>query len=150
MGTQIQSSGKSTGRRRRGHAMMSEINVTPFVDVMLVLLVIFMITAPLMTAGVQIELPKTAAKAISAPDNAPLEITLDGKGKIFFGDTAVKSGEMQEKLRAIFAEAPDRRVYIRGDQTLDYGQVMQVMAAVNTAGFTKVALITDPAKAQTQ
>ena len=142
---QVQSAQKS-GRRRRGHSMMSEINVTPFVDVMLVLLVIFMVTAPLVTAGVQLDLPKAQARAVNAPDSAPLEIALDNRGRIFIGEAAIKLEAMPTKLAAIFAEAPERRVYIRADQSLDYGQVMQVMTVVNTAGFTKIALLTDPAK----
>lgn len=138
---------KLTGRSkgRRGHAMMSDINVTPFVDVMLVLLVIFMITAPLLTAGVSVDLPKAQAKAVSQQDNAPLEIALDGKGGIYIGETKVTLPRMQEMLSEIAQENPDKRVYIKADQKLDYGKVMDVMAAVNGSGFTKIALITDPA-----
>lgn len=130
------------GSRSRG--VMAEINVTPFVDVMLVLLVIFMVTAPLMTAGVSVDLPKAQAKAISQQDNAPLEVGVDRKGDLFVGDTKVDITRMKAMLTAIALEAPDRRVYIRADQSLDYGKVMKVMAAVNTAGFTKIALVTDP------
>ena len=133
-----------SGTRRRDYGIMSEINVTPFVDVMLVLLVIFMITAPLLTAGVAVNLPKAKAKAISQQDNAPLEVSLDGRGNIYMGDTKVTEDRLAAMLEAIAAEAPDRRVYIRADQSLDYGRVMAVMAAVNTAGFTKIALVTDP------
>jgi biopolymer transport protein TolR len=133
------------GRKlRRAHGVMADINVTPFVDVMLVLLVIFMITAPLMTAGVQVDLPKAKAKAISQQDNAPLEISLDNKGGIFMGEKRVTLETLGGMLGAIAAEAPDRKVYIRADNKLDYGKVMNVMAAVNTAGFTKIALVTDP------
>jgi biopolymer transport protein TolR len=148
MAGQMQSGGK--GRRRRGHAMMAEINVTPFVDVMLVLLVIFMVTAPLVTAGVQLDLPKVQAKSVSAPDNAPLEIALDNSGRVYFGDTVVKPDEIVPKLAAIYAEAPERRIYIRADQGLDYGRVMGLMTTVNNAGFTKIALLTDPAKLKTK
>ena len=133
------------GRKtRRAYGVMADINVTPMVDVMQVLLVIFMITAPLMTAGVQVDLPKAQAKAISEQDNAPLEITVDGKGNIHMGETKVTLERLNGMLVAIVAEAPDRRVYIRADQSLDYGKVMGVMAAVNAAGFTKIALVTDP------
>ena len=139
--------GKIVGRggsRRRDFGVMAEINVTPFVDVMLVLLVIFMITAPLLTAGVAVDLPKTRAKAISQQDNAPLEIALDAQGNIYMGDVRVIEDKMSAMLEAIALEAPDRRVYIKADTGLDYGRVVGVMAAVNLAGFTKIALVTDP------
>lgn len=132
------------GRRRRAHGVMAEINVTPFVDVMLVLLVIFMITAPLLTAGVQIDLPKADAQAIGQQDNAPLEIALDRNGNIFIGESKVTVDRMAGMLQAIAAETTDRRVYIKADQRLDYGKVMEVMAAVSRLGFTKIALVTDP------
>jgi biopolymer transport protein TolR len=140
--------GGGGGRGRRQRAVMADINVTPMVDVMLVLLVIFMITAPLLTAGVEVNLPKAKAKAISQQDNKPLEISLDAKGNIAMGDTKMRQEEMVAKLTAIAAETPDLRIYIRADSRLDYGKVMVVMAAVNTAGFTKIALVTDPTQAQ--
>lgn len=127
---------------------MSEINVTPMVDVMLVLLVIFMITAPLLSAGVAIDLPKAKAKAISQQDNKPLEISLTTKGEIYLGDARVSQDKLASLLKAIAAETTERRVYIKADQKLDYGKVMVVMAAVNTAGFTKIALVTDPTSAK--
>jgi biopolymer transport protein TolR len=136
--------------RRRAHAVMADINVTPMVDVMLVLLVIFMITAPLLTAGVSVDLPKAKAKAISQQDNAPIEITVDSHGTIFMGKTTVKLERLKGILSAIAQENKDRRVYIRADSHLSYGQVIAVMAAVNTSGFTKVALVTDPTTAQSQ
>lgn len=123
---------------------MSDINVTPMVDVMLVLLVIFMITAPLLTAGVAVDLPKAKAKAISQQDNVPLEISIDRGGSIYMGDTKVTAERLSAMLQAIAAETKERRVYIKADAGLDYGHVMTVMAAVNTAGFTKIALVTDP------
>ncbi|TAL35248.1 MAG: protein TolR [Alphaproteobacteria bacterium] len=144
---------KLAGRARgsRSRAVMAEINVTPFVDVMLVLLVIFMVTAPLLTAGVQLNLPKANARAIGNQDNKPLEISLDERGGIFIGDTKVTLEQMQTKLQAIAqggtedkTGANQQRVYIKADSKLDYGKVMVVMAAVNTAGFTKIALVTDP------
>lgn len=133
-----------SGGRRRAHGVMAEINVTPFVDVMLVLLVIFMITAPLLTAGVAVDLPKAKAKAISQQDNTPLEVSLDAKGRIYMGETKVELARLVAMLEAIALEAPDRRIYIKADQQIDYGKVMEVMAAVNAAGFTKIALVTDP------
>ncbi|MEZ0226585.1 MAG: protein TolR [Alphaproteobacteria bacterium] len=141
--------GRARGRKSR--AVMAEINVTPFVDVMLVLLVIFMVTAPLLTAGVQLNLPKANARAIGQQDNKPLEISLDERGGIFMGDTKVTLEQMQTKLQAIAQSgtedntgAKQQRVYLKADSKLDYGKVMAVMAAVNTAGFTKIALVTDP------
>lgn len=133
-------------RSRRSSSVMSDINVTPFVDVMLVLLIIFMVTAPMLTAGVQVDLPKSDAKAISQNDNAPLEVGIDRRGDMYVGETKVDQTKMQSMLTAIAAEAPDRRVYIRADQGLDYGKVMQVMAIVSGAGFTKIALISEPKK----
>jgi len=136
--------GNSGGRRRRAHGVMAEINVTPFVDVMLVLLVIFMVTAPLLTAGVQIDLPKADAQAIGQQDNAPLEITLDRQGTMFVGETKVTVDRLTVMLQSIAAETTERRIYIRADQALDYGKVMQVMGLVSSLGFTKIALVTDP------
>src|SRR5690606_27735351 len=125
------------GRERSRHArgVMAEINITPFVDVMLVLLVIFMVTAPLLTAGVEVNLPQAGARAMGQPDNAPLEITLDAQGQIFMGESRVGFEAMNAKLAAIALEAPDRRVYVRADAALDYGRVVEVMAAVNQAGL---------------
>ncbi|HCS22395.1 MAG TPA: protein TolR [Alphaproteobacteria bacterium] len=136
--------GNSGGRRRRAHGVMAEINVTPFVDVMLVLLVIFMVTAPLLTAGVQIDLPKADAQAIGQQDNAPLEITLDRQGGLFVGETKMTVERLTVMLQSIAAETTERRVYIRADQALDYGKVMEVMGLVSRLGFTKIALVTDP------
>ncbi|HRI75478.1 MAG TPA: protein TolR [Alphaproteobacteria bacterium] len=136
--------GNSGGRRRRAHGVMAEINVTPFVDVMLVLLVIFMVTAPLLTAGVQIDLPKADAQAIGQQDNAPLEITLDRQGALFVGETKMTVERLTVMLQSIAAETTERRVYIRADQALDYGKVMEVMGLVSRLGFTKIALVTDP------
>ncbi len=130
------------GRRKRN--ISSEINVTPLVDVMLVLLVIFMITAPMLAAGVAVDLPKAKAKAIIQQDNAPLEISVATDGKIYMGDTKVKLGRLKGILEAIAVDGSDRRVYIKADKALSYGHVMKVMAAVNSSGFSKIALITDP------
>lgn len=140
--------GGAGGRRRRAQGVMADINVTPFVDVMLVLLVIFMITAPLLTAGVSIDLPKADAQAIAQQDNAPLEIALDRNGDIFIGETKVTVDRMAGMLQALAAETTERRVYIKADQRLDYGKVMEIMAAVSRLGFTKIALVTDPASSR--
>lgn len=137
-----------SGRRRRDHGVMSEINVTPLVDVMLVLLVIFMVTAPLLTAGVAIDLPKAKAKAVAQQDNAPIEVSVDARGTVFLGETPMTLDRLRGVLSAIARENVERRVYIKADRRLPYGQVMGVMAAVSASGFTKVALISDPVAAQ--
>ncbi|WCL55363.1 protein TolR [Gimibacter soli] len=135
--------GRKTGRRR--YAPMAEINVTPFVDVMLVLLIIFMVAAPLLTAGVAVDLPKAKAKPL-AQDSKPLEVSMDQKGAIFLADTAITVEELGPRLKAISENRMDTRIYIRADRTLDYGDVMEVVGTINSAGFTKVALIADPSK----
>lgn len=136
---------RSRGRRTGGsYRPMAEINVTPFVDVMLVLLIVFMVAAPLLTAGVPIDLPQSDAKPISTEDNKPIEITVDSEGKVFIGETEVKDGRLVPLLTAMTESNRDRRIYIRGDQALSYGRVMAVLGAVNGAGFNKVALISDP------
>ncbi len=144
MGAKLGGSSSRTRSGRRKRNISSEINVTPLVDVMLVLLVIFMITAPMLAAGVAVDLPKAQAKAINQQDNAPLEISVATDGLIYMGDTKVKLDRLKGILEAIAVDGAERRVYIRADKTLSYGHVMQVMAAVNSSGFSKIALITDP------
>ncbi len=134
------------GSTRVRYRPMAEINVTPFVDVMLVLLVIFMVTAPLLTVGVPVDLPETAAKPIAEPDE-PLVITVDKSGQVYIQESKIELDTLVEKLKAITANKPDTRIYIRGDKDLAYGVVMQVMSTTTAAGFTKVALITDSATA---
>ncbi len=137
----------SGGRRRRGQrgkaAMMSEINVTPFVDVMLVLLIIFMVAAPLLTVGVPLELPKTTAKAITAPQEEPLTVSIQADGTISLQNSAVPEGEMMTKIAAIAAERTDDRIYLRADGTIPYERVVQVMGALNAGGFSNIVLVTD-------
>ena len=123
---------------------MSEINVTPFVDVMLVLLVVFMVTAPLLTLGVPVDLPKTDAKAINEEDTAPVEVSMDKTGKVYVGKTEVNIDRLKAMMAGMADANPDRRVFVKADQALPYGNVMQVMAAINAAGFNRVALISDP------
>lgn len=136
--------------KRRGRAVMADINVTPLVDVMLVLLVIFMVTAPLLTAGVEINLPKAHSYAISHQDEKPLEITIDDHGGIFLGDSRMTLDDLQDKLQAIAKggteddPATAQRIYIKADSKVEYGKVATVMATVRTSGFTKIAFITDP------
>lgn len=143
MGAKLQGRVKSTHGSRGSHRPMAEINVTPFVDVMLVLLIIFMVAAPLMTSGVAVDLPDDSAGALTHQDSAPVEISIENTGTVYIGDTQVTLDRLQELVAAIAAKDVDRRVYIRADQGLAYGTVMSVMATVNQAGFTKVALITD-------
>lgn len=132
--------------RRRSYTKMSEINVTPFVDVMLVLLIVFMVTAPLLTAGVPVDLPKSEARQIQDEDNKPIEVTVSSDGKIFVGETEVEKDRLISLLSAITNNDPERRVFIRGDQKLAYGQIMGVIGAINKGGFRKVALISSPSQ----
>lgn len=126
------------GRRR----LMSEINVTPMVDVMLVLLVIFMITAPLLTVGVPIDLPRANAPALSQPEE-PLVISVNARGEIYLQDTPVGLDQLGPRLAAITQNNPETRIYLRGDRNIDYGRMMEVMGTVNGAGFTRVALVAE-------
>ncbi len=128
-------------RARRGRSMMSQINVTPFVDVMLVLLVVFMITAPLLTVGVPVELPKSTAPEISGEDE-PLAVSINAAGLIFLGDSEIALEELGPRLVAVTDRNPDARIFVRGDKSIDYGMVMAVMGALAESGFTNLALIT--------
>jgi len=129
----------SFGRSKR-RPPMADINVTPFVDVMLVLLVIFMVTAPLLTVGVQVDLPKTKAKIIAGSDE-PLAVSIDKNGAIYVQDTAMDLGQVVPRLQAISKHNPKVRIFVRGDASVDYGRVMEVMGVLNAAGFSHVALI---------
>lgn len=131
--------------RRNAYRPMAEINVTPFIDVMLVLLIVFMVTAPLLNAGVQVDLPKSEAGPISDKDDKPIEVTVENDGDIFIGETKVTSSELMVKLGAITNDDTERRIFIRADQGLSYGRVMEVLGAVNNGGYRKVALISEPA-----
>lgn len=122
---------------------MAEINVTPFVDVMLVLLIIFMVAAPLMTVGVPVDLPKTAASALPGDNEEPLTVTLTADGRVQIQTTDVARDELIGKLRAIAAERSSDRVFLRADGAIPYAQVMQVMGALNAGGFSNVGLVTD-------
>ncbi len=139
----------ATGRRRGRcrasgrHAPMAEINVTPLVDVMLVLLIIFMVTAPLLTVGVPIELPETRAKQLEAQKKEPLTVTIDAKGQVFIQETKVTLETLVPKLKAITKSGYNERIYVRGDRRIDYGTMMKVMGRINAAGFRRVSLVTD-------
>ncbi len=131
------------GRGRRRRAPMSQINVTPFVDVMLVLLVIFMITAPLLTVGVEVDLPEADTPPL-AGDDEPLSITITRDGTTYLQETEIALEALIPKLRAITERRPDVRIFIRGDRDIAYGRVMEVMGVLNAAGFNNVALVTEP------
>src|SRR5215203_7246945 len=136
----------SSGHRsRRRHGVMSEINVTPMVDVMLVLLIIFMVSAPLLTVGVPIDLPQTQASSLDQADKEPLAISVNTDGKVFLQNTEIKLDELVPKLQAISQArgGNDERINVRGDKTVDYGTVMKVMGRLSAAGFRKVALVTE-------
>jgi biopolymer transport protein TolR len=123
---------------------LAEINVTPMVDVMLVLLVIFMVTAPLLTVGVPLDLPKTAAAAIADP-KPPVILSLTRVGEVYIGDDRIEPGDLAERLAGLAAEDPTRIVYVRGDRTISYTQLMEALGLVNRAGFSKVTLVAEAA-----
>lgn len=147
MGAGVIKSAGSGGRKRRhrGRASaMSEINVTPFVDVMLVLLIIFMVAAPLMTVGVPIKLPETAANAMPTEKEEPLTITLTADGLILLQKTEISDAELIPKLKAIAAERTTNKVFVRADGAVPYERVAQLMGALNAGGFNDIGLVTDP------
>jgi biopolymer transport protein TolR len=134
--------GASRRGRGRRQAMMSEINVTPFVDVMLVLLIVFMVAAPLLTVGVPIDLPESQAKSIDQ-DKEPLTVSVNDKGQVFLQNTEIAVEEIVPKLKAISKNGTDERIYVRGDRKVDYGTVMRVMGRLSAAGYRRVALVTE-------
>ncbi len=147
MGAGVIKSGGGGGRRgrRRGHAAaMSEINVTPFVDVMLVLMIIFMVAAPLMTVGVPIKLPETAASVMPTEQEKPLTISLTADGLVMVQTTEVKDEELIPKLKAIAAERTSDKIFVRADGAVSYARVAQLMGALNAGGFNNIGLVTDP------
>jgi biopolymer transport protein TolR len=131
------------GHRRRGrhHGLIAEINVTPFVDVMLVLLIIFMVAAPLLTVGVPIDLPETQAKALNS-ETQPITVSINNKGQVFLQETEIPVDEIVAKLQAISKTGYDERIYVRGDKDADYGTVMKVMARISAAGYRNLGLVT--------
>ncbi|MEI9994964.1 MAG: protein TolR [Rhizomicrobium sp.] len=137
--------GRVKGGRRARRRPMAEINVTPFVDVMLVLLIVFMVTAPLLTVGVPVDLPKTKAQTLGQ-DREPLSITVKRDGAIFLQNTPIAEDALVEKLGAISANGYEQRIFVRGDKAVDYGRVMEVMGLLSAAGFTHIGLVTDVAK----
>jgi biopolymer transport protein TolR len=132
------------GRGHRRNLPMSEINVTPFVDVMLVLLVIFMVATPLMTAGVPLNLPQSAATAVPTESEEPLVISIPAEGQVTLMDAPIADDEVVPRLRAVLAERQSERIFLRADGGIPYARVVQVMGALNAAGFTDIVLVTDP------
>jgi len=144
MGMSVGAGGKS-GRRRRGvprYGAMAEINMTPFIDVMLVLLIIFMVAAPLLATGVPIDLPQTKAASLNI-DQKPLSVAIDEKGSIFLADQPVAIEELPARLQSLAKEGFDERIYVRGAKSVNYGRVAEVMSIITTAGYKKVALVTE-------
>ncbi|MFQ3254602.1 MAG: biopolymer transport protein TolR [Loktanella salsilacus] len=135
--------GNRRGRRRGRAQPMAEINITPFVDVMLVLLIIFMVAAPLMTVGVPVELPKTAANALPSDEEEPLTVTIKGDGSLAIQNTDTAEGELVAKLQAIAAERTSDRIFLRADGGNAWNRVAEVMGALNAAGFSNIGLVTD-------
>lgn len=133
--------GQAAAKSKRRYQPMAEINVTPFVDVMLVLLVVFMVTAPLLTVGVKVDLPTAEADVIRGNDE-PLTVSINGSGEVYLQESLISVQDLVPKLRAITSEKPDTRIFVRGDKEIRYGLVMEIMGAINSAGFGKVSLIT--------
>ena len=129
------------------YSPLAEINVTPMVDVMLVLLVIFMVTAPLLTVGVPINLPKTSAAQVTVPQQ-PLVVSMNAAGETFIGDNPVAGDDLKAQLATLASQDPTRIVYVRGDRAIQYGTLMDLLGLVNTAGFTKVSLLAEASKPQ--
>ncbi|MDR3407466.1 MAG: biopolymer transporter ExbD [Methylovirgula sp.] len=140
--------GRAGGRRRRGvprYKAMADINMTPFIDVMLVLLIIFMVAAPLLATGVPIDLPHTKASALNI-DQKPLSVAIDEKGTIYVMDEPVTLDQLADKLKAAAKDGFDERIYVRGASDVNYGKIAEVMSLITTAGYKKVALVTEPVK----
>ena len=136
---------RARGRKTGGsYRPIAEINVTPMVDVMLVLLIIFMVAAPMLTSGVPVDLPSSKAKPMQNQDNKPIEITIDKDGKIYLADTEIKKSGLISILKPMVEGNEERRIYIRGDEVIEYGKIMEVLGLLNGAGFNKVALISKP------
>lgn len=143
MAMMLNKTGGREGRRRR-KAMQSEINVTPFVDVMLVLLIVFMITAPLLATGVDITLPNARAKALPQPREEVLALTIKSDGSLFLQEEEITKAQLLPKLRAIVDAGYNERIYVRGDTNITLGDAAEVLAAIQEAGFNNAAIVTDP------
>jgi biopolymer transport protein TolR len=148
MGASLSAPGRKGGRRRRGvprYGAMAEINMTPFIDVMLVLLIIFMVAAPLLATGVAVDLPQTKAGALNI-DQKPVSIAIDEKGRVFLMDQPVETTQLLDRLKEIAKQGFDERIYMRGSKAVNYGRVAEVMSLVTSAGYKKVALVTEQEK----
>ncbi len=139
----IQNSNLRRFSKRGGHRLMSEINVTPFVDVMLVLLIIFMVAAPLLTVGIEIELPKTNAKALPSEKEQPLTLSITKEKELYIQETKINFSDLIPKLKLISKQREDKRVFIRADGENDYSTIMKIMGALNNADFTNISLVTE-------
>ena len=140
--------GRKSGRGRRGvprYGAMADINMTPFIDVMLVLLIIFMVAAPLLTTGVTVDLPRASATALNV-DRKPIAVSLNEQGQLYVMDEPVADADLVAKLQAASQSDVDQRIYLRASKAVPYGRVAEIMAAVTTAGYKKVALVTEPIK----
>ncbi|KAF0126330.1 MULTISPECIES: biopolymer transporter ExbD [Methylocystis] len=148
MGASLSTPGRKGGRRRRGvprYGAMAEINMTPFIDVMLVLLIIFMVAAPLLATGVAVDLPQTKAGALNI-DQKPVSIAIDEKGQVFLMDQPVETTQLLDRLKEAVKQGFDERIYVRGSKAVNYGRVAEVMSLVISAGYKKVALVTEQEK----
>ncbi len=148
MGVTVGVAGRKSGRGRRGvprYGAMADINMTPFIDVMLVLLIIFMVAAPLLTSGVAVDLPQTKAGALNV-EQKPIAIALDDRGQLFLMDQPIAGADLVDKLQALAAGDADHRIYLRASKVVPYGRVAEIIGAVTAAGYKKVALVTEPDK----
>ena len=139
----LQNSGRRRFSKRGSNRLMSEINVTPFVDVMLVLLIIFMVAAPLLTVGVEIELPKTSAKALPTEKEQPLTLSLTKDKELYLQDTKIEFSELIPKLKQIAEQRDDNRIFIRADGANNYSTIMEIMGALNSSNFSNISLVTE-------
>ena len=139
----LQNSGRRRFSKRGSNRLMSEINVTPFVDVMLVLLIIFMVAAPLLTVGVEIELPKTSAKALPTEKEAPLTLSLTKDKELYLQDAKIEFSELIPKLKQIAEQRNDNRIFIRADGANNYSTIMEIMGALNSSNFSNISLVTE-------
>ncbi len=146
MGMAAMGAGRKSGRGRRGvprYGAMADINMTPFIDVMLVLLIIFMVAAPLLTSGVAVDLPQAKAGALNV-EQKPIAIAINDQGQLFLMDQSIADAELTGKLQALATDGADQRIYLRASKVVPYGRVAQIMGAVTAAGYKKVALVTEP------
>ena len=139
----LQNSGRRRFSKRGSNRLMSEINVTPFVDVMLVLLIIFMVAAPLLTVGVEVELPKTSAKALPTENEEPLTLSLTKDKELYLQDTKIEFSELIPKLKQIAEQRNDNRIFIRADGANNYSTIMEIMGALNSSNFSNISLVTE-------